>query len=251
MRAVSLAALDLVLPVTCVGCGRPPRRWCADCAREVLVAVREGPHPVRPKPTPAGFPTCLAAAPYAGPLAAAIRAHKDEDRVDAAEALAAVLAPVLVAAAGLMFEGLMSEGLMPERMMSDPPVVVPAPSRLASRRQRGRDPVRVLCDRASHGRWPVVAALRTGARVADQAGLGAAERLANLAGQVRVTPAGVRLVAGRPVVLVDDVVTTGATLVAASAALQAAGATSVVAAVLCATQRRRSVARVSEWADVG
>lgn len=236
VRVVSLAALDLVLPVTCLGCGQPPRRWCIECAQQVLRDVRPGPRPVRPWPTPVGFPLCIAAAAYAGPLAAAIRAHKDDDRVDAAEALAAVLAPVLRAATQLC-----------------PPdaVLVPAPSRRASRRQRGRDPVRVLCARAADGQRPVVTALRSGSGVADQAGLDAAARQANLAGQVWLTPSGRRLIRGRPVILVDDVVTTGATLVASSEALLGSGATSVVAAVLCATRRRGGVAWVSERPDLG
>jgi predicted amidophosphoribosyltransferase len=79
-------------------------------------------------------------------------------------------------------------------------------------------------------------ALTHARRVADQAGLGAPDRMANLAGALRVgRPAGV---AGRRVVLVDDVVTTGVTLAEAARALRAAGAEVPAAAVIAATARR-------------
>jgi predicted amidophosphoribosyltransferase len=69
--------------------------------------------------------------------------------------------------------------------------------------------------------------------VADQAGLTTRERAANLAGALRATG-----VAGLPVVVVDDVMTTGATLVEAARALAAGGHPVAGAAVVAATRRR-------------
>jgi len=71
--------------------------------------------------------------------------------------------------------------------------------------------------------------------VRDQSGLTSVQRAANLHGAMRATP-------GPPVrvVVVDDVVTTGATLVEAARALVAQGHHVVGAAVLGATQRRTS-----------
>jgi hypothetical protein len=68
----------------------------------------------------------------------------------------------------------------------------------------------------------VLAVLRQTRPVADQAGLGARQRLANLAGALRVAEAGAELLAdGGPVVIVDDLMTTGASLAEAARAVYA------------------------------
>jgi predicted amidophosphoribosyltransferase len=77
--------------------------------------------------------------------------------------------------------------------------------------------------------------------VADQAGLTSAQRAAYLRGALRAVGA-----PGLPVVVVDDVVTTGATLVEAARALGAQGHQVLGAAVVAATSRhRRSPRRAS------
>jgi predicted amidophosphoribosyltransferase len=70
-------------------------------------------------------------------------------------------------------------------------------------------------------------------RVADQAGLTAADRATNLSGALRVR----QDLRGLRVVVVDDVITTGATLAEAARALRAAGAEVPAAAVIAATER--------------
>jgi predicted amidophosphoribosyltransferase len=77
--------------------------------------------------------------------------------------------------------------------------------------------------------------------VRDQAGLDHRERRANLAGSMAVAPGAESVLAGADVVLVDDVVTTGATLAEARRALHTGGTggpRSVRATVICATARR-------------
>jgi predicted amidophosphoribosyltransferase len=76
--------------------------------------------------------------------------------------------------------------------------------------------------------------------VADQSGLGASRRAENLAGSLRAVPSRTSRV-----VVVDDLVTTGATLVEATRALGAGGHDVVGAAVLGATARRKSPGRGS------
>jgi predicted amidophosphoribosyltransferase len=85
----------------------------------------------------------------------------------------------------------------------------------------------------------VVPALAVRRSVRDQAGLDRAARSANLAGSVRLRRSAVGRLRGRAVVLVDDVVTTGATLAEAARVLRASGLDVVGAAVVAATARER------------
>jgi predicted amidophosphoribosyltransferase len=231
MPVVTLhALLDLVLPAACVGCGADGSNWCPACA--ATLAGR--PWPARPDPCPPGFPATWAVAAYDGPVRAATVAHKERGVRALRAPLAAALA---VSVAAALADG--SGGLLHPRV-----VLVPAPSRGAAVRSRGDDPTlglaRCAARRLTRAGLPaaVLPALRLARSTADQAGLGAQERADNLAGASRVSRRLAGAVAGRPVVLVDDVVTTGATLVESTRALRAAGAVVVAAAVVAATPRR-------------
>lgn len=126
-------------------------------------------------------------------------------------------------------------------LAGSPVALVPAPSAAMSVRARGRRPVRELAVAASRPGL-VVDALRLVRRVQDQAGLSAQDRSANLDRAVEVRPRARNALSGVPCVLVDDVVTTGATLAECARALRASGAGPVVAATVAATRRRPAVA---------
>jgi predicted amidophosphoribosyltransferase len=232
------ALLDLVLPATCAGCGADGTPWCPGGG----LTLSGPPWPARPDPCPAGFPPTWAVAAYDGAVRAATVAHKERG----ARALRAPLATALAASvAGSVAGPLAGPVAGGHRGRWHPPLlVVPAPSRPAAVRARGDDPTlalaRLAARRLTRAGLDVraVPALRLARSTADQAGLGAEQRAANLAGAARVPGRLVRAVAGRPVVLVDDVVTTGATLVESARALRAAGAVVVGAAVVAATPRR-------------
>jgi predicted amidophosphoribosyltransferase len=213
--------LDLLLPERCSGCGGVPGLLCDRCR-----ALLEGPgRPAVPSPRPAGLPESWAVASYEGAVRAVIVAHKESGRGGLARPLGAALArSVLAAGAG------------------GPVLVVPVPSTRASVRRRGHDPMlRITASAIAALRTRGVPARRVAAlaharQVADQAGLPRAGRVANLTGALWVARPGE--VAGRRVVLVDDVVTTGSTLAEGARALRAAGAEVPAAAVIAATPRR-------------
>jgi predicted amidophosphoribosyltransferase len=132
-----------------------------------------------------------------------------------------------------------------------PLLLVPIPTAPANRRRRGADLVRDLAAAAARaasagGAWPgapprVAPALAHVRRVHDQSGLGAEARRVNIHGALSVTRRWSDRVNGRRVLLVDDIVTTGATMAEAARALAAAGALPVGACCLCVTIRQQGV----------
>lgn len=204
--------LDLVLPLQCGGCGAPSTRWCDGCAAALAVSADE-PHVLSPRVDP-GVPV-FALGRYAGPRRQAIVALKEHGRRDLAGPLSRALA--------LGIHRLTTWGILGESL-----TVVPAPSRRLAARRRGGDPVLRIASRATAAspRHRVAPVLRTAALVRDSVGLTSSARQRNIAGRVRLTAA----VPDGEVLLVDDVLTTGATAREAVRALGAAGA--AVSAVL-------------------
>ena len=211
--AATLAVvLDLILPLECGGCGAPSTPWCDPCAVALSVAIDE-PHVVTPRVDP-GVPV-FALGRYAGARRRAILAMKEHGRGDLAAPLARALA---VGVHRLLTWGLVEAPL----------TIVPAPTRRSAARRRGGDPVTRLAREAvaSHPDITVAPALRMRGLVRDSVGLGTAARERNIAGRVALR--GRR--PGTEVVLVDDIVTTGAT---ARESVRVLGAVGIpVAAVL-------------------
>lgn len=208
-----LAVLGLVLPVTCVCCGAPDRACCASCRAGIDARPRR-------RRLVAGVRLDAAFA-YEGPVRVLVLELKLRGRVD----LAPVLAPrfgTLVAAA-----------------LADAPgaLLVRVPPSRAGARRRGFDPVDLLLRRSrvrararslSRRRTPRPrGAVGPGAGTAwaqgtagahGQKGRSALERVEATVGTLRAHG-----VAGRDVVVVDDVVTTGVTMAEAVRAVRAAG----------------------------
>lgn len=196
--------LDLVLPLQCGGCGAPSTRWCHACAVALQVATDE-PHLITPRIDP-GVPV-FALGRYAGPRRQAVVALKEHGRRD-------LVAP-LARALGLGIHRLARWGIV-----GLPLTVVPAPTRRWAARRRGGDPVARIAATATaaHPHVAVVRALRTTGAARDSVGLSTSARERNIAGRVRpfARPEG-------EVLVVDDVVTTGATAREAVRTLLAVG----------------------------
>lgn len=225
LGAALAAAGDLVLPRTCAGCGRSGPVICRQCREEVSRLALPALGPVSPHPEPAGWPGCTGTLRYEGLTARLARAFKDGDRRDLADPLGRLLADAVRRALA---------GAPPEEVL-----LVPVPSSPAAIRRRGDQPTLLLARRAARELGPGVdvrAALRMARGTADQAGLDRAGRLANLSGAMTARRS--VSVRGRWCVLVDDVLTSGATLTEGRRALLAAGADRVDLAVAMVTARR-------------
>jgi predicted amidophosphoribosyltransferase len=190
----------VLLPSTCPVCRRPGRAPCAGCAAVLRRAPALAPPP--------GLDACWSLLRYEDEGRALVTALKYRGGRDALAWAATAMAGLLVPPGGA--------------------IVTWAPTSAARRRRRGFDQAELLA-RAIARRWesPCAGLLRRG-KGAPQTGRSAAARRAGPAFSATrpVAPA---------IVLVDDVVTSGATLTMAARALRAAGAEHVVALTLART----------------
>ncbi len=236
------ALLDLVLPATCALCQRPAGALCAACRRAVEDCLHPSPRLAVPSPTPAGMPQCWVSGEASGALRTLVTAYKDEHRRDLQRPLAALLTPALSAAVGASADArraVQGRGL----------VVVPVSGSPRARRRRGDVPLLHLVERAAGdlGGRVMVADLLVATRITrDQSTLDSTERASNLAGAMSVRERHRDAVTGAVCVVVDDLVTTGATLAEAARALRAAGSTLVLSAAIGATRRRIDLAGHSQ-----
>lgn len=188
-------ALPRFAPPWCAGCGVPvalARCRCGDAAR-TLDRVRS-------------------VAPFDGWLRPAIHALKYQDETTRVGHLGELLATTLRNTAGV-------------------DALVPVPLHPSRLRRRGYNQAELLARRAGDvAGVPVWTPLARPRATESQVGLDAAERATNVAGAFRVT--GQSDLTATCLLLVDDVVTTGATLAACAFALKEAGASSVGAITL-------------------
>jgi ComF family protein len=191
---------DVMFPTRCVGCGRVGRIFCAGCRPQEAASRR----------LTLGGLVVTAAGRYAGVLRRAILLYK-RGRRDAGDALAALLADRVLAT-------------IPAGML-----LVPVPTTHRRRRARGFDQsARLAAELGVRAGLPVLVALE---QVAGDAQRGRS-RSARLRARGRFACTSPDLIAGADIVLVDDVVTTGATLRDCAATLERHGATVREAVVL-------------------
>lgn len=257
LQVASAAAKDLlglIVPVECVACGAPDRDLCAGCARRIRILTArparvESHAPALIEASGGVLLPAVAAGPYRNELSLAILAFKRHGTAALASELASALARALAAAAGTAARG---DGAV---------LLVPVPTSGSAFLRRGFDPLRLLLARVRRDRrlpagilWaealqPRRRGLREGAALTlgtvfsagggSQKGLGRSQRRSRVAGSletrhhVRILGQGAGIRTGRRTVaslrgrrclVVDDVLTTGATAREAGRALEAAGA---------------------------
>ncbi|HEY5947898.1 MAG TPA: hypothetical protein VIV40_20500 [Kofleriaceae bacterium] len=190
-------ALSLVeLGDACEVCAQPGRPLCSRCAHDPLPLER-----------------IVVAWKFGGALATAIRRLKFTGATHIARTLAPLWAPLLAAAVAE------TDGL-----------VVPVPLHWRRRMHRGFDQTWLLAHHACAlaGLPPPVCALKRLYAAPPQSTLPAIDRAANVDGAFAISAD----LGGRPVILIDDVVTTGATLAAAARPLRDAGITQILGVAL-------------------
>jgi predicted amidophosphoribosyltransferase len=210
---------ELVLPGVCVCCRAPAAHGCCATCRP-RAEVRRTAHRL-------GFPV-LAAGSYADELRVVLLHYKERRNRQLLGLLAGLLSEVLA-----------------EFREPDGLILVPVPSARAAARERGGNHVVRLARSASMTQDTVAPVLSSGRAGADSMTLTARQREHTIRGQVRAAPPGT---GGSRVLLVDDIVTSGATLTECARALGAAGWHVLGAAVLAETVLRSARATVADSA---
>ena len=200
----------------CVARFAPPVPRCVTCALAVPAGIDRCGNCLRDPPP---LDACLAACTYVWPWPECIAEFKF--RGDAG--LAAPLATLLRSAPWV------------EPAIEDADLVLPMPLAPARLRERGFNQAHELARRLAPRKTDAGVLLRT-RETSAQSGLTRAERLSNLRGAFALEPLKPTAVRNRRVVLVDDVMTTGASLFAAAQVLRLGGAAHITAIVLARTE---------------
>lgn len=240
MRTFFAAALAVFFPISCAGCGTPDLSLCRACRAELMPDVSR--HELDD-----GTPV-WAALPYGGVVRNVLLQFKENNRTDNAPALASLLSASLLTASLVMAERNLDCTVDPDRDQDGGPDVVRnvdqnvdrvgtrplelvcVPASAASLRRRGYNPVALLVRRAGFVCRPVLRSIG-GGRV--QKSLSVDQRRENRRGAFRAR----MMLTGRVFILIDDVVTTGATVGAAMGAIRDAGGTVVAVVVVAFTPR--------------
>ena len=198
---------------TCIGQFSAPRSRCPRCALTLPTAHTACPGCCA---QPLALDRTLAAVPYAYPWIDLLHDFKFRQGIGWAPHLARLMRaqpdiPVLLAEADCL---------------------LPMPLADARLRQRGFNQTQLLAQALCARKMRLDVLLRVRDTTAQSA-LPRAERLRNVRGLYRINPCHANIVQRQHVVLLDDVMTSGATLHAAALAVRAAGATRI-SALVCA-----------------
>lgn len=226
MGAFRVSAADLLLGASCPGCGQPALGLCRSCGE----SIRPDPRCAWPQPTQRALrePTMVppvAAGSNTGVLRATLLAWKEEGRFGLAMALSHHLA------------GAIGHLARPGQAL----VLVPVPTSRRSKRARGSDVLDELARMSAHLLREVGIDVRVSQALSyaratvDQAGLNSTQRAINLSGAFRLRTD--RGLIGRDVIVVDDILTTGATISEAVRVLSRVGHRPIGVAVVAATPR--------------
>lgn len=199
----------------CIARFAQPQRRCPTCALVLPVGVPACGICLR---SPPPLDLCLAAVDYAYPWAQAIGQFKFQGDPGWAGTLATLIRSMPWA----------------EPALEAADIVLPVPLSRERLQERGFNQALLLARRLAPHKSDTTVLLRV-VSTAPQAQLTRAERLRNLRGVFMVDPLQRSAVEGRRIVVVDDVMTTGATLHAAAQALRHAGAHHVCAIVVART----------------
>ncbi|MGF1457213.1 MAG: double zinc ribbon domain-containing protein [Alphaproteobacteria bacterium] len=244
MRRWGALVLDALLPPICLACRAPvetPGQLCSSCWPAITFIA--DPHCAccglpfefqTPRDTqcaaclgdPPAYDRARAAMVYDDESRSLILAFKHGDRLESAKPLAAWMARAGVP------------------LMAGDPLLVPVPlhrRRLLHRRYNQSALLAQALAQDTGLDWdPLV--LQRVKQTRSQHGLSAGGRRRNVAGAFMVAPARAGRVAGRAILLIDDVLTTGATVEACARVLRKAGATSVDVLTVARTPQARHIA---------
>lgn len=199
----------------CVARFAPQTARCQSCALPVHGGAVQCGDCVRHAPP---LDRCLAAFSYIWPWSECIAQFKFHNQIGWATPFASLL--------------LSTPWVEPALAHCD--LVLPMPLSATRLRQRGFNQAYELARRLAPNKSDAKLLLRTRDTPA-QSGLGRVARLRNLRGAFALEPLRAGSVSGRRIVLVDDVMTSGASLFAAAAVLRTAGAAHITAIVLART----------------
>jgi ComF family protein len=212
LRHATSRALDVALPATCIGCGAEGPPICGGCvpALDSRLASPAGVAIGLPGDVPEPLLQLDWCAPFHGVVRAALHAIKYQGEQRLAEPLGRAVARRW-AAVGVGAE-----------------MVMHVPVHRDRERQRGYDQAELIARHAAEDLGLPFAPVLTRARATTaQFDLDRRDRARNVRDAFVVDPSAGTIVRDRWVLLVDDVVTTGATLAACATALEAAGALGV------------------------